>query len=641
MLRNSKNFIFLEKTMMRICVLMMLMYSGLALAQKTTYTIAEIPANLTENANAVVRSEKIDVNISSRRNMTIKTHRVVSVLNELGLRHIDAAEFRDVRLIDATVYDARGNEIKRLRRKDFKEIPYSAGSIITDNIATYLEYTPTQYPFTIVYESTITDSNTAFLPQWLPLGRANVGIENSTFTVTCPDALGLKFIESNFADYSIIKNTVTDGVSFSAINLPAFRNEQSAPDIESFMPHVKFAIESFHLEGVDGDVVNWENFSSWTYNNLIAGTSDLSDDTKERVKALVGEEKDPIEKAKIIYQYVQNKTRYVSIQVGIGGWRPMKAKDVDRLGYGDCKALTNYTRALLDVVDVPSYYAIIYGGGNKKDMNPEFVSMQGNHIILAIPNGDDIIWLECTSQIQPFGFLGDFTDDRLALLVKPAGGTLVRTSKYTGNDNSQISKGSYKLDGSGGISANIDIRSRGIQYDNKQGLPGKSVEELHLYYKDYFKVGNLKLASTKLENDKTQPELIESIAMNAPGYANVISNRLMFAVNAFNQYSNVPIRYKNRIAPVEIQRGFYDNDEITIELPAGYSVEAIPSNVSISEKYGQYSAEFTLINPSKMLYKRSLLINEGKYNPSEYEDYRKFAEQIARAENSKMVLVKN
>jgi hypothetical protein len=56
--------------------------------------------------------------------------------------------------------------------------------------------------------------------------------------------------------------------------------------------------------------------------------------------------KEPIMKAKLIYDYVQQKSRYVSIQVGIGGWKPMDASDVDRLGYGDCKGLTNYTKAL-------------------------------------------------------------------------------------------------------------------------------------------------------------------------------------------------------------------------------------------------------------------------------------------------------
>ncbi len=55
---------------------------------------------------------------------------------------------------------------------------------------------------------------------------------------------------------------------------------------------------------------------------------------------------------------MQDKTRYISVQIGIGGWKPMLADDVNKLGYGDCKGLTNYTKALLEAVDVPSYYTL-------------------------------------------------------------------------------------------------------------------------------------------------------------------------------------------------------------------------------------------------------------------------------------------
>jgi hypothetical protein len=41
----------------------------------------------------------------------------------------------------------------------------------------------------------------------------------------------------------------------------------------------------------------------------------------------------------------------------------MLATDVDRLGYGDCKALTNYTLA---AVDVASYNVVLYGDSTKK-----------------------------------------------------------------------------------------------------------------------------------------------------------------------------------------------------------------------------------------------------------------------------------
>ena len=116
---------------------------------------------------------------------------------------------------------------------------------------------------------------------------------------------------------------------------------------------------------------------------------------------------DKLEKAKIIYKYVQENTRYISVQIGIGGFRPINAIDVDRVKYGDCKGLSNYTMALLKAVNVPSYYTVVEAGNRKVDFEDDFADLrQGNHAILAIPYKGSYYWIDCTSQIHPFRIFG-------------------------------------------------------------------------------------------------------------------------------------------------------------------------------------------------------------------------------------------
>jgi hypothetical protein len=621
-----------------ICLLLSLAAS----AQKPEYASALVPAELKENANAVVRLNKIEIDITSRSSMTIKTLRVVTVLNELGQNSINASESDYVKSIGAVVYNALGQEIKRLKRKDFREVSVSEGSIISDNKVTYLDYTPTEYPFTIAYESETSDQNTAFIPRWFPIERLFESVEKSSISVSCISGLGLKFKDYNFQDRNIKKEEGQNSVGFMAENLMALKREQYSPAFTKLAPYVIFGLEKFNLEGVNGEAVSWENFSSWNYNNLLAGTDELSPETQSKIKALVGSETDPIKKARIVYKYVQDRTRYVSIQLGIGGWRPMKAKDVDRLGYGDCKALTNYTRALLNAVGVSSYYTIVYGDDEKVDLQQDFVSMQGNHVILAIPDGKDLKWMECTSQTIPFNYQGNFTDDRLALIVKPDGGQLVRTNTYKAFDNSQITKAKYEIEASGAISGDVEIRSKGIQYRSRLALEGKSKEGLHDFYKDYFgQINNLRLKKIDVINDKDKTEFNEMVSVVATDYANTSNGKIMFAINAFNQYSAVPQRYRTRNNPFEIDRGFYDEDEITITLPDGFSIEAKPENFELSDVFGKYKTEYVMIDAKHMLYKRSLLINEGSFPAAEYEKFRKFVEQIAKNDNAKCVLAKS
>ena len=181
--------------------------------------------------------------------------------------------------------------------------------------------------------------------------------------------------------------------------------------------------------------------------------------------------------AKIIYKFVQEKTRYISVQVDIGGWQPITANKVDEVSYGDCKGLTNYTKALLDVVGVKSHHVILYASNNR-NVDKNFTVLQGNHMILNIPNEGDDIWLECTSQTIPFGFLGDFTDDRDVLVITPEGGIIKRTPAYINDNNLQILKADINLLPNGNIIATLEKKSYGSQYNDRYHIESYTKKEI-------------------------------------------------------------------------------------------------------------------------------------------------------------------
>ena len=625
-----------------------LFFTSFIFAQKIEYNSLNISDSLKENANAVVRLNQIDIVIASQRSMSITTKRVVTVLNEKGLSAIDAIESYDkrtnIRNIEATVYDILGKEIKKIKRKDFKDQSSGeGGTLFSDNRYLYLDYTPVQYPFTVVFDSEIETSTTAFIPKWYPSSDYFVSVEKSILNVKYPDNLGFKKMEFNFSNSKIDKTIdTTTQLSYTATNILAQKQEDYSPVYNSIFPKVMMGLELFHLEGVDGNAKTWKEFGQWYSDKILSGTTDLPDETKMKVKALVGDEKDPIKKAKLIYNFVQQKVRYISIQVGIGGWKPMLATDVDRLGYGDCKALTNYTKALLDVVNVPSYYTILYGDRKKLSIQSDFVSMQGNHVILSIPNGNNYTWLECTSQDDPFGYQGTFTDDREVLVIKPDGGEIVRTKVYEDNGNTQISKGTYTLSANGDFSGKITIASEGSQYSQKAAIENVQPTEKEAHYKEYWEnINNLKINKISFSNDKDKIRLTENVEINAANYGNFLANKLIFVVNAFNQTNANIKRIRNRKNPLEIQRGFLDEDEITITLPSGFSTEFLPDNYELNSKFGEYKTEVVKRDASNLVYKRTLFVKKGLYSNKEYDEYRLFIEQISKNDNAKIILTQN
>ncbi|MBL7885501.1 MAG: DUF3857 domain-containing transglutaminase family protein [Flavobacterium sp.] len=631
----------------KIFVLFLFIISASSFSQKLEYSILSIPDSLKTNANAVIRFNQKDIIVSSQKKMKISTKRVVTVFNEMGLDAIGAVEYYEkvstINSMDAIVYNSFGKEIKKIKRSDFKDVSASGdGTMFSDNRVIFLDYTPTEYPFTVVYESEKTTSNTAFIPFWLPIEDYFISVEKKVLNLYFSPDLGFRKKEINFSKFKIEKTTESQSqLSYQVSNIVAKKKEANSPYFLDFFPKVIFGVDKFNLEGVDGVAKNWQEYGKWYYENLLKGTDELSDETVAKIKTLVGNESDKIAKAKIVYNYVQEKVRYVSVQVGIGGFKPMLAKDVDRLGYGDCKALSNYTRALLAAVGVESYYTELYGSSNKMSIEPDFFSVQGNHVILAIPKDNQYVFLECTSQDNPFGFQANFTDDRQAVLIKPEGGEVVKTKNYEDADNKQISKGSYKLDEKGDFSGKITIISEGTQYASKVKVEKMPPNEREAYFKEYWdNINDLKIESLKINNNKQKISFIIDAELHSTAYGSLTGNNMMFPINAFNKYSQIPQRYRSRNYPFEIERGFYDEDEIEIVIPENYTIEAKPTNYDIKDKFGEYKTEVVSVSSTKLVYKRKFLINKGFYDKSEYENYRKFMEQIAKADNSKIMLTK-
>ena len=363
--------------------------------------------------------------------------------------------------------------------------------------------------------------------------------------------------------------------------------------------------------------------------------------TLEEISKLVAGVEDEKEKTRLIYEYVQNKTRYISVQLGIGGWKPYPAEEVDRLGYGDCKGLTNYTKALLASQGINSYYSVVHAGSVKKNIKKDFTAMQGNHVILNVPLEGEEIWLECTSQTMPFNFLGDFTDDRDVLVVGENGGEIKRTTAYLNEDNLQLSEGSFSVSEDGSFNGSVEIRSHGYQYDKVYTLENRDNTELDKYFKGYWGGHKeLDIGEAVLENNRDSIVFIQKVSMSSENYGTFINEKFIFKANAFNTNSYIPKKYKNRKHPFVLNRGYKDVDHYTFSVPEGYVPDFLPEPVELETKFGKYSASVVAAEGSKYTYHRELVIYEGTFPAEEYEAYRAFRRKIKKNDNNKVVFVK-
>lgn len=635
------------KALHQYVIVAFLFFSGTLIAQEIQYASLLIPKELTENANAVIRLNEKEVIVTSVKELIVQEKRVITVLNKLGRKYVDAFvhynQDTKVTNLSAVIYDYLGNKVKKYSKRKFTDISaVDGGSLYSDDRVKFLEYTPTSYPYTVVFESEYRNTSTGFIPSWFPIEGHYVSVQKSTYTLINNKGIPFRKKEKNFEGYPITEEAIGDfGFKYKLENQKAIKYERSTIAMRNYLPNVLIALDRFSLKGVYGTATNWKEFGKWMHDSLLLERDQLTSATIAKVKGLVAGVTDPIAKAKIIYNYVQNKTRYISVQVGIGGWEPIAANKVDAVGYGDCKGLTNYTKALLDAVGVTSYYTVVYGG-KRRDIDKEFASIQGNHVILNIPNKGEDIWLECTSQTVPFGFLGDFTDDRNVLVITPEGGVIKRTPKYEDEKNLQLIKGEVVLDEKGNIQANVERTSYGTQYNDKYNNEDKTTFELKKYYKEkvWGYVNNLEIETMKMKNNKDSIVFHEKVTLQVDDYATVKDESYLFKVNLFNRINGIPKRYRKRERALKIVSGFLDKDEVVIRLPKAYKMTSLPSAKEFKTPYGYYKVSFEKLDEHTIKYLREYSLKEGVFPKEAYKKYRKFRKTVARYDNLRIELIK-
>lgn len=610
------------------------------------YSIASINKELKEYSNSILIDELVEIDVTDIGKMKQKTHKVIAVLNKLGDEDPNLYEFYDtnsrVKNIEVQIYDAFGKELEHFKKKDFMDVSRTGISIYTDDRMLYLNYTPTTYPYFVVYDSETESGDSAFIRPWLPLGGYAESTQKSVFKIKFNPSNELRYKPHNLEGFDISITENPNEMVFSASNLKAIRGEEQSPSPSTIFPAVFLALENFKLKGIAGQGKDWQQFGNWMEKQLLSDVRDLPEGTLARIKSLVASETTNEGKARKIYQFVQDKVRYVSIQIGIGGWKPMLASEVDKLSYGDCKALTNYTKTLLEAVGVPSYYTLVNAGDNKIAIEEDFAWPWFNHAILAIPDGEQFTWLECTSQDTPFGYIANFTDDRDVLVMTPDGGKIVHTQKYRTEQNTQDNFSKVTMDPKGNAAASFHSISKGLQYDDKYLLPKKKREEVDQNYKDRWRyINGLSIDSIDFNNDRKNIAFTEKLSLSIPNYANPVGNDFLFCPNIFNQNQYIPPRIENRKQNLYIRYGFVDIDTVQVELPENFVVDALPDASILETKFGKYETVFSQNAEKNIIYTRKLIINKGEYPPSEYETYRDFLRSIARLDRTKILLKQN
>ncbi|MEO9802233.1 MAG: DUF3858 domain-containing protein [Reichenbachiella sp.] len=592
--------------------------------------------------DATINNHEISYKINSNYKIHSEEFYSITVHNkdgyDLAVYQDYYDKFKKVTAIEILVFNNQGKKIKKFNKNDVLDIALNQSYEIDDSRLLIKDPEYGVYPFRVEVRVSSTQKGFIGLPTWIPRSTFNLEVIKSSLVVEAPADFVIKSLVENEVEFKkeqiLLENNQFLKYTWSVRDLPAIDNDMVYKEFINKQPKVRLTPEKFAYDKNEGSFLSWSTFGDW-FLDLNRGRDSLTVETIRFLDQL--EKTDTRNVIGQVYQYMQDRTRYISIQLGIGGFQSIPSHIVDQKGYGDCKALTNYMKSMLEYLDINSNYILVKAGRDVPDVIEDFPSNQFNHLFLGVPMTEDTIFLECTSQTQPFDYVGSFTDDRNVLWIENGSSQIIRSPIYGEDFNRQQTVSKVTIDKNGNSEMQNSIEQSGFFYESFQRISQLSATQLEQYnysvfpYKD-FSIDNYEV----IEPKNSDPVYTAQYNLSVKNLARNASSKLLIPINVLQPVDSY-LEVNKYAKFAEIRRSFLVEDEVELSLPDGAYTQMTPENVEISGDYGSYSVTLTK-NETSILIKRRIKIYKGRYEDEDFAAFYNFFKRIKSNDTKKIVV---
>ena len=594
-----------------------------AAAQKYDAEVVKYSTFCDVETNKLTRTDSVTIRINDREG---------DKYTEISIPYSKTEKVSD---LDAWIMDMNGATVRKLKNSEIVDkSAISDISLYEDNYQKCFQLKHNVYPYKVVYTYKTTFIDYLTVAWWRPIIYREIPTYKARLTVKMPKNFQFKQYAYNIQE---AKADITGSGTLleweSSYNKPIKREIFSRPDIGD--PFVVITPLSFKY-GPEGSMETWGSYGNWQY-RLIQGLDVLSEKERTKVSELIKGINDNKETIKVLYHYLQDHTHYINVSIGIGGMKPYPASYVSENRYGDCKALTNYMKALLKHAGIESYYAHVEGSEQPGKLLDNFPGPQFNHAVLAVPIGHDTIWLDNTSNTLPFGYMGTFTQNRKALLISENSSRLVRIPALKKEDNHVAYKLEFELNTNGQAKVTLNNSFKGrdfelfnnLQTDFNESEKDKNIREYMPF--DNYEVVRWELK--KLHRDTARIEL--NAVLNLYKLLKPLGNEYYFSLYPVRIPLFQPIA--DRELPVALPYPLSVTDTLIYNLPAGYGLKAKFDPVAVKSRFGSYEVNLTVQNGRICAIKRFDLF-PGTYSLEQYPEFYSFIQSVKEKEKVNLII---
>ncbi len=563
-----------------------------------------------------------------------------------SLYYTDLEQISDLK---ATTFVADGSHTKEMAVKNFLTKDYLDDGIFygSGKVINFI------FPGIVNQSRTVLSYHTKYLDPHLLSPLELIGTfttANSSVKLSFPSSVQVKY--QMFGIDDSIKNKITFSeekkggsttYTWTAHDLKHKDEESGAPAYAEEQPQIIFYIERTEYKGVQKDVLaNTADLYKWCH-DLAAKT----DNTKSPafihlVDSLTKTAKDNTEKAKRVYQWVQDNIHYVAFENGYEGYIPRACDQVFSKRYGDCKDMANLIVNMLQVADVPADMTWIGTRDvayTQKDLS---TPMLFNHMIASAMLDGKRVYLDGTGSYTAFGYPTTMIQGREGMIGNGSTYELVKVPEIPKEfsqviDSMDITYTDNKISGTGSST----FKGYDKEYLMYQ-IKNKDDKEKTKYLSKFLGEGNNKCSVDNITtqgDDSRDAPVYFNYTVSIPDYVTSTDNELYVNLNLNKYLQDEDVDTALRKLPIEYNYKHELHTRYKFKLPDTYSVDYLPPNAEYNGKdFGfaiKYKKEEGYISLDKSVY-----VDELVMNTNEFGAWNDMIKQINKAYKETVVLKK-
>ncbi len=478
-------------------------------------------------------------------------------------------------------------------------------------------------------------------------------IAYASYEVIVPRNVNMEFSVSG-SNTAIIKKTTEEKNGrihylFTATDIPAAKSFENIPSWRHYMPHVIPYITSFRLDGAKKDSIvsrSPDDLYKYLY-NYVRGINFKTDSfITKTVAEITKDDVTPAEKAAHIYKWVQENIHYVAIENGLEGFVPRPADTVYKRMYGDCKDMASICQAMCRKAGVNAYFAWIGTDHMPYKIEDVPLNVNFNHMICAVKDGDDWVFLDGTNRLQPYGCNREDIQGKQALIsidehnykivsipVEPA-------EKNVTVDSSHIAIAERKIEGSlSQAYTGHDAMMVGYKllYNKKKDDREKMIRALTLRGSDKYTQKKFEAKTNKSgKRDVTVNVdfVVEDYVMNA-------GKKCFVNMNLLHHFEDAHIDMKDRNVPWHYDYKSKHKEVVVLDIPKGYKVDYLPAPVKGSlDNVWNYTITYTA-DKKHITLTKEYEVNALSINPDRFAANNKLVDDLRKSYRESVVLTTN